>query len=81
MDEIVVHVLRVEIPAMSTVGYGEGYALGPDDACQMILVRFVGDHREMRVIGEALSVLDEPPLASVPISAITQVQPVQEVLA
>lgn len=44
-----VTVLHVNIPAMSTIGYGEGF-----DA-EGRVVSFVGDHRPMRYIGEAIA--------------------------
>lgn len=44
---ITVH--RVNIPAMSTIGYG----WGTNDAGEA--VHFVGDHRPMRDIGEAIA--------------------------
>lgn len=43
-----VRVLRVNIPAMSTMGYGWGE--GEDGKG----VTFAGDHRPMRALGEAL---------------------------
>jgi hypothetical protein len=42
-------VYHVSIPAMSTVGFGYGL-----DAASGDEVRFVGDHRAMRGLGEAL---------------------------
>ena len=47
-------VTRVSIPAMSTIGYGRGV----DD--QGNLVRFAGDHRPLRQLGEALAAATEP---------------------
>lgn len=41
-------VVRVSIPRWSTIGYGWGY--GEDGR----LYVFVGDHRPMRALGEAL---------------------------
>lgn len=72
-----IHVIKVSIPAMSTLGYGEGYGWGECD--QMFHVRFVGDHRLMRDLGQALAASEgEPPVADVPAYAITFVQPVEE---
>ena len=51
---LTVSVERVTIPAGSTIGYG----LGVDE--QGNLVRFVGDHRPLRQLGEALAGADEP---------------------
>lgn len=48
-----VQVLRVSSPAMTTIGYGYGV----DDEDRN--VKFVGDHRPMRHLGEALEVADE----------------------
>lgn len=42
-------IYHVSIPAMSTVGFGSGI-----DAASGDKVRFVGDHRAMRSLGEAL---------------------------
>lgn len=52
---MVVLVTRVSIPAMSTVGYGYGTdkESGRD-------VEFIGDHRPMRHLGEALRESEEP---------------------
>jgi hypothetical protein len=49
MDTITVTVNRVNIPALSTIGQGEGTT--PDGR----LVRFAGDHRPMRHLAEALA--------------------------
>lgn len=43
-----VKVTRINIPAMSTIGHGWGL---DEDGNE---VRFAGDHREMRHIGEAM---------------------------
>lgn len=43
-----VTVSRISIPAMSTIGYGYGT---DEDGNE---VRFIGDHRPMRHIGEAM---------------------------
>jgi hypothetical protein len=42
-------IYHVSIPAMSTVGFGYGF-----DAASGDEVHFVGDHRAMRGLGEAL---------------------------
>ncbi len=44
-----VTVYRVSIPAMSTIGYGFGVSEGGQR------VSFVGDHRPMRDLGEAVA--------------------------
>jgi hypothetical protein len=54
-----VHVYRVSIPAMSTIGYGEGL----DEADRR--VTFLGDHRPMRDLGRALPHATEPVYAEV----------------
>ena len=45
-----VHVKRVNVPAMSTIGYGWGVDYETGD-----LVKWVGDHRPMRHLGEAIA--------------------------
>ena len=50
---------RVTIPAWSTIGYG----LGVDEHGRR--VRFAGDHRPLRQLGEALAGADEPILVEV----------------
>lgn len=45
-----VHIESVNIPAYSTIGYGYGTDLETGE-----LVEFVGDHRPMRDIGEAIA--------------------------
>jgi hypothetical protein len=62
-----VTVEHVNIPPMSTIGYGFGH----DEAGNSI--SFVGDHRPMRDIGEAIAAAkdrDELPVADVPDTAI-----------
>ena len=54
-----VTVFRIRIPAMSTLGYGYGTA--PDGQA----VTFVGDHRPMRCLGQALGQATEPVVAEV----------------
>ncbi len=46
---MVLAVFRVNIPAMSTVGYGVGW----DEEGEV--VQFVGDHHPMRHLGEAVA--------------------------
>ncbi len=46
---MVITVFRVFIPAMSTIGYG----VGKDEAGKPY--QFVGDHRPMRHLGEAVA--------------------------
>jgi hypothetical protein len=50
-----VEVHRVNIPAMSTIGYGWGTDV--EDGSE---VQFAGDHRPMRHLGEALAQASEP---------------------
>jgi len=50
---------QVSIPAGSTIGYGQGI----DDEGRH--VRFAGDHRHLRQLGEALAGADEPILVEV----------------
>ena len=45
---------QVSIPAGSTIGYGQGI----DDEGRH--VRFAGDHRPLRQLGQALAVATEP---------------------
>ena len=51
---MIVTVDRVSIPAWSTIGYGYGYDTDGNE------VSFVGDHRPLRHLGEALAEADEP---------------------
>lgn len=76
---IEVHVLSVSIPARSTVGVAEGYAVG--ECGQMFQVRFAGDHRPMRLLGEALRDAAEPLAIKVPEWAILSALPVEEARA
>ncbi len=46
---MLIAVFRVNIPAMSTVGYGVGKGEGGKT------YQFVGDHRRMRDLGEAVA--------------------------
>ena len=55
-----VRVLRVSIPAMSTIGYGQGIMIETGEE-----IRFCGDHRPLRDLGEALRSASEPPVAEV----------------
>ena len=50
---------QVSIPAWSTIGYG----VGRDE--HRNVVRFAGDHRPLRQLGEALATADEPLLVEV----------------
>ena len=54
-----IQVQRVRIPAMSTIGYGEGFDQGERR------VQFVGDHRPMRELGRVLPNATEPVYAEV----------------
>lgn len=49
-----VYVESVAIPAYSTMGYGEGHNNAGET------VRFAGDHRPMRAIGEAIDAGEIP---------------------
>jgi hypothetical protein len=68
---IIVHVTRVNIPPMSTIGYGEGWT----DQGQR--VSFMGDHRPMRYLGEALRDADEEPIAIVEPEFILSIEQIQ----
>jgi len=67
-DGITVHVTRVNIPAMSTIGFGEGWT----DQGQR--VSFMGDHRPMRHLGEAL---EDEPIAVVPFDMILSIEQIR----
>ena len=71
MSDIEVHVTRVNIPAMSTIGYGEGWT----DQGQR--VSFMGDHRPMRNLGEALKDAEDEPIAVVPVEMIISIEQIQ----
>ena len=59
-DVVNVTVYHVNIPAMSTIGYGDGKDEDGED------VSFVGDHRPMMHIGEAIAAAsDESELPTV----------------
>jgi len=66
--EILVEVTRIEIPAMSTVGLGWGFT---DDGT--VMVQFIGDHRPMRAMGEAIAQGDIV-LVEVPAGAVLAVR-------
>jgi hypothetical protein len=51
-----VRVLKVSIPAMSTIGYGFGINIETGAE-----IRFCGDHRPLRNFGEALRLASESP--------------------
>ncbi len=51
-----VRVFMVSVPAMSTIGYGEGIETETGEE-----IRFCGDHRPLRDLGEALRYASEPP--------------------
>jgi len=55
-----VQVFRVSIPAMSTIGYGQGIEIETGEE-----IRFCGDHRHMRDLVEALRYASEPPEAEI----------------
>jgi hypothetical protein len=61
-----IQVQRVYIPALSTVGYGEG--LDQEER----RVTFLGDHRPMRELGQALPYATEPVYAEVDDWQITE---------
>ena len=58
---------RITIPADSTIGYG----LGVDEDGRR--VRFAGDHRPLRHLGEALAGADEPILVEVEPSEVLSI--------
>ena len=68
-EPLVVAVNRVHIPAWSTVGYGYGQT---EDGRP---VEFIGDHRPMRHLGEALSLAEKPVLTSIEPWQITRLDP------
>ena len=51
-----VRVFMVSVPAMSTIGYGEGIETETGEE-----IRFCGDHRPLRDLAEALRYASEPP--------------------
>ncbi len=51
-----VRVFRVSIPAMSTLGFGYGIDVQTGEE-----IRFCGDHRPLRPLGETLRSASEPP--------------------
>jgi hypothetical protein len=55
-----VRVFRVRIPAISTIGYG--YGIDVETGQQ---IRFCGDQRPLRELGDALRHASEPPEAEV----------------
>ena len=55
-----VRVVRVSVPAMSTIGYGQGIEIETGEE-----IHFCGDHRSLRDLGEALRSTSEPPEAEV----------------
>ena len=76
--EVLVHVTRVHIPAMSTVGEGEGWT---EQDGTIYRVWFAGDHRPMRDLGEALARYndgDDEVIAVLPMWAIRNILPSQE---
>jgi hypothetical protein len=59
-DFMRVRIFRVSIPAMSTIGFGFGTAIETGEE-----IRFCGDHRPLRDLGEALRSASEPLQAEV----------------
>ena len=53
-----IQVTRVNIPEMSTIGYGWGTTT--DGQGHIFDVEFVGDHRPMRHLGEQIVEADDP---------------------
>ncbi len=51
-----VQVFGVRIPALSTIGYG--YGINVKTGAE---IRFYGDHRPLRNLGEALRLASQPP--------------------
>jgi hypothetical protein len=54
-----VRVFKVCVPALSTMGYGQGIAETGEE------IRFCGDHLPLRDLGEALRSASEPPVAEI----------------
>lgn len=63
-----IQVYHVHIPALSTVGYGEGY--DPEERP----VTFLGDHRPKRDLGRAVRHATEPVSVEVEPWQITEVR-------
>lgn len=59
---ITVQVTRIQIPAYSTLGWGEGLHV---DATGTYLVVWAGDHRPMKDILDALRVTHDPLLVQI----------------
>ena len=55
-----VRVFSVHIPALSTLGFGYGIDVQTGEE-----IRFCGDHRSLRNLGETLRSASEPPEAEV----------------
>ena len=55
-----VRVRRIQIPALSTIGYGYGTDVETGEQ-----IRFCGDRRPMRDLGEALRVAEVMPTAEI----------------
>jgi hypothetical protein len=55
-----VRVFSVSIPAMSTIGYGQGIKFETGEE-----IRFCADQRPLRDLGEALRNASEPPVAEI----------------
>jgi hypothetical protein len=55
-----VRVVRVSVPAMSTIGCAQGIDFETGEE-----VRFCGDHRPLRDLGEALRSASEPLVAEI----------------
>lgn len=67
-----VSVERVNVPAMSTVGYGYGTGQA---ACGPVSITFAGDHREMRYLGEAIEEAGQPIEAEIETWQVIEVNP------
>jgi hypothetical protein len=55
-----VRVFKVSVPALSTIGYGQGIEIETGEE-----IRFCGDHRPVRDLGGALRSASEPPVAEI----------------
>jgi hypothetical protein len=73
-----VAVSRVSVPAMSTIGYGYGTDVETGDE-----VKFAGDHRPMRELGEGIpySTPDDPIIVEIEGYQILERRPARQVRA
>lgn len=52
---MIIDVVKIHIPGMSTIGYGYGFIDDEDGPRDGLSAVFIGDHRAMREIGETLA--------------------------